>query len=82
SPPLLVRGHSLFGRNKHVRFELLDTAANINLRAIFWRQAEQWGHRSLAGSSIRVAYSPKLNTYNGLTTIDLTLKSILEIETP
>ncbi|MFP4070938.1 MAG: single-stranded-DNA-specific exonuclease RecJ [Desulfovibrionales bacterium] len=82
SPPLLVRGHSLFGRNKHVRFELLDTAANINLRAIFWRQAEQWGHRSLAGSSIRVAYSPKLNTYNGLTTIDLTLKSILETETP
>jgi hypothetical protein len=41
--------------------------------------AETLQGADLTGSSIAVAYSPRLSLYGGMTSIELAVKSILEI---
>ena len=72
SPPLNVRRVSFFG-NGHVKLELHDQAAGVTLRGKAWRQADSFPPDA-AGKTIQTAFSPKLDTYNGVASIDLTIK--------
>ncbi len=79
SPPLKVLDQSLFGNDKHVRFLLQDTESGTNLRGQFWREGARWGQKSLRGKHIVLAYTPAINNYQGLISIRLNIKEILDI---
>jgi len=74
SPPVQVLNHRVFAE-KHVSLSLRDMAANVILRAKAWRQAESLGPE-LAGATVRVAFTPKLDTYRGTPSIDLHIRGL------
>jgi single-stranded-DNA-specific exonuclease len=74
SPTLELVGRREFGRDKaHVALELKDPAAGVTLRAKAWRQAKELPP-GLKGKSLRIAYTPRIDRYNGLASIDLRLR--------
>ena len=74
SPPLLVKGVRHFGRDRsHAKLTLHDEASGVTMDAKAWRQAEALP-AELAGQRIRIAFSPRLDTYTGVPGIDLQLK--------
>ncbi len=80
SPPVTVVKVQILGQI-HLMLHLYDEASGRTLRAKAWRMAETWG-TGLANQKVRVAFTPKINTYHGLDSIDLTIKDIqLEKET-
>ncbi len=72
SPPVKVRDHRVFGKN-HVKLSLMDQASGTILTAKAWRMAEALP-ASTRGTSIRIAYCPKIDRYQGTATIDLQIK--------
>ncbi len=72
SPPLLLKGVRPFGQ-KHVTLELCDEEAGITLRAKAWRSLAHFTPNRI-GHKLQIAYSPRLDAYNGLTTINLHLR--------
>ncbi len=79
SPPLKVLDQSLFGKDKHIRFYLQDPESGVKLRGQFWRQGRHLKEISLKGRSLRLAYTPDINIYQGLVSIRLNIKEILEV---
>jgi single-stranded-DNA-specific exonuclease len=78
SPPLHVRKQRLFGEgNKHLGLEVRDQGSGVTLRGTGWRLAEALTGRDLSGSTITVAYSPKLSLYGGMTSVEISVKSLL-----
>lgn len=73
SPVLEVKKHRVFGKN-HVALELRDANAGITLKGKAWRQAENLRPEHALGVPLRIAYTPKLDTYNGVASIDLRIK--------
>lgn len=74
SPTLIVRSIRHFGRKKeHAELHLYDPSSSITLSAKAWRQAEEFPS-SLCDSYVRLAYTPKLDTYSGSASIDLKIK--------
>ncbi len=80
SPELLVLDQTLFGNDKHLRFNLKDPASGICLRAQFWRRGDSWGQTSITGRKVVLAYTPAVNTYRGVTSIRLNIREILAVE--
>ncbi|WP_457572059.1 single-stranded-DNA-specific exonuclease RecJ [Desulfovulcanus sp.] len=76
---LRVQKQRLFGQGKHLGLFLRDEQSKITLRAQVWRKGEKWGQNNLENKSITIAYTPKLSVYNGLVSIDLNIKEILEV---
>ena len=75
SPPLLVQRHSFLGRSReHVLLQVQDKKSGISLRAKAWRMAEKMPPPSLEGQTILLAYSPRLDVYNGIVSVDLEIK--------
>jgi single-stranded-DNA-specific exonuclease len=72
SSPLSVKKHRFFGQN-HVSIEVWDREAGINMLGKAWRQAQSMGPE-IRGAEIQLAFTPRLNHYNGLTSIDLQIK--------
>ena len=72
SPRLTVRHCSTFGK-KHVALDLTDPESGKTLRAKAWRMADKI-KPEVVGSPMRVAFSPKIDTFNGVASIDLRLK--------
>jgi single-stranded-DNA-specific exonuclease len=72
SRPLRVQKHNTFGRN-HVSLEVRDDQAAITMLAKAWRQSENIG-ADVRGSSLQLAFTPRLNHYNGMISIDLDVK--------
>jgi len=72
SPPVEVRGVRVFGK-KHAALDLRDEASGMTLRGKAFRQADALT-AELTGKLIRVAFTPKLDTYNGLATIEVLVK--------
>lgn len=71
SPPLRVLGRSPLGSlTDSVRLDLKDEASGIVLPAKVWRKAADYP-ASLVGASIRIAYTPAINTWNGNKKIEL-----------
>lgn len=74
SPPLLVTERSFLGRSReHVRLRVRDEASGITLAAKAWRMAEALPP-SLVGKTIRIAYTPRIDTYNGIDSVDLGIR--------
>lgn len=74
SPTLIVRSIRHFGRKKeHAELSLYDATCGISLQAKAWRQAEEFPS-SLCDKYIRLAYTPKLDSYAGSASIDLKIK--------
>ena len=72
SPQLTVRHCSTFGK-KHLALDLNDPESGKTLRAKAWRMADKI-NPDVVGGPMRVAFSPKIDTYNGVASIDLRLK--------
>jgi len=79
SPPLKVLDQSLFGKDKHVRFDLQDQKSGVKLRGQFWRQGRNMKKTGLKGRNLTLAYTPGINIYQGLVSIRLNIREILEV---
>jgi single-stranded-DNA-specific exonuclease len=77
---LRVQKQKLFGQGKHLGLFLRDEQRKITLRGQVWRKGEKWGQNNLENKSITIAFTPKLSLYNGLVSIDLNIKEILQVE--
>lgn len=81
SPPLLVLRRSPLGHTQeHILLEVLDKTSNVTLFARAWRMADQIP-ASVVNREIRLAYTPKLDIYNGIPRIDLSVKDWRPIRT-
>ncbi len=72
SPALEVCGYRVFGK-KHVQLDLKDPGCGITLRAKAWRQADSMP-RDMRGKKIQLAFTPRIDRYNGLASVDLRIK--------
>lgn len=72
SGPVTVRSRKAFGVN-HVSLDVRDNSAGVTLRAKAWRQADTLGPNT-QGKTLRLAFTPKLDTYNGLASVELRVK--------
>lgn len=68
----MVRAHRVFG-TRHVSLDLRDEQAGVTLKAKAWRQAENLP-RDIVGKAVSLAFTPKVNSYNGLDQIELHIK--------
>lgn len=74
SPPLLVRDRAPLGRNpEHARLRLQDENCGVTLSAKAWGLGKDLTP-ALVGRRIRVAYTPRLDTYNGVASVDVGIK--------
>lgn len=74
SPPLLIRDRLPLGQSgQHVRLKVQDTSSGVTLIAKAWRMAEAFPPEMI-GKRIRIAYTPRIDMYNGIASIDLGIK--------
>jgi len=74
SPPLVIRKRRAFGPTKnHVTLQVEDTRCGIALHAKAWRQADALPD-SVCGRHIRLAYTPRMDTWNGTPSVDVRIK--------
>ncbi len=74
SPELLIRDCLPLGRGReHVRLKVQDTTSGITLTAKAWRMGDQFTP-DMVGSRIRLAYTPHIDTYNGIASVDVGIK--------
>lgn len=74
SLPLIVRKRRIFGQlQEHVTLEVTEEASGITLQAKAWRQAHKIPE-SIQGKRIKMAYTPSINTYNGIASVELGVK--------
>lgn len=74
SKPLKVCKHKIFGKN-HVSLEVRDEQAGVTMLGKAWRQADRLT-ADLTGQSVLFAFTPRLNHYNGMTSIDLQVRDL------
>ncbi|MDZ7761956.1 MAG: single-stranded-DNA-specific exonuclease RecJ [Desulfovermiculus sp.] len=72
STPLRVQKHKVFGSN-HVSLQLRDDQAGVTMLGKAWRQADLLSSE-VTGQSMQLAFTPRMNYYNGLTSIDLQIR--------
>ena len=72
SPRLVVKERRVFGKN-HVRLALRDERAGVTLTGKAWRMAEHMGP-DLKGRTVRVAYCPRLDDWDGIPKMELTIR--------
>lgn len=68
----VVRGYRIFAE-RHVSLDVRDETAGVTLKAKAWRQAESLP-RDIVGRPVSLAFTPKVNSYNGLEQIELHIK--------
>ena len=74
SPQLIVKRRKLFGpQRNHVLLDIMDESCGVTLQAKAWRQAEQFP-ADLEGRRIQLAYSPTIDTYNGVASVHVKIK--------
>ncbi|MBI4806145.1 MAG: single-stranded-DNA-specific exonuclease RecJ [Desulfovibrio sp.] len=72
SASLNVKARRVFGAN-HVLLDVRDEDAEVTLRAKAWRMAGEIGPE-MQGKKVRLAFTPRLDTYNGLASVELRVK--------
>lgn len=74
SPPLRVLSRNFIGHTReHVRLQLKDTESGRILYAKAWRMASSLP-AELVDKTIKIAYTPRFNFYNGNINIDINIK--------
>jgi len=74
SPPLVIHKRRTFGQEKnHVVLEVEDPSCGITLHAKAWRQAGALPD-SVRGRQIRLAYTPRMESWNGAPSVDVRIK--------
>lgn len=74
SPPLRIKQTRLFGHKKeHLQLEVTDEQSGITLQAKLWNQATL-SKEFVKGSLIHLAYSPGINAYSGVASVELKVK--------
>ncbi len=72
SPKVTVRNRKVVGMD-HVFLDLRDEDAGVTLRAKAWNQSSALP-QSVTGKIMQLAYTPKFNEFNGVTSIELVLR--------
>ena len=72
SPLLRVQKYKVFG-SKHVSLQLRDEQAGVTMLGKAWRQADGLSEK-VTGQNMQLAFTPRMNYYNGLTSIDLQIR--------
>jgi single-stranded-DNA-specific exonuclease len=76
SPPVTALSRRVFGGGgDNVVVSLRDEAAGLTLRGKGWRMAGDIAE-SVVGRAVRVAFTPRLDAYDGLPRIELRLKDL------
>lgn len=74
SPPLTIKDRRTFGYSKeHVVLDVTDSKTGITLHAKAWRKAAELPD-SIRGKGIRLAYTPRIDTYNGADSVDVRIR--------
>lgn len=74
SPPLLVKRRTFLGKGQeHLLLKVEDEKKGITLSARGWRMADKIPP-GIVGQRIRLAYTPKLDVYNGMPSISLDIR--------
>ncbi len=74
SPKLLVKNARNFGQNNdNLNLEVLDESTGITLQAKAWRIATH-APKSCKGKYVYLAYTPFINNYNGISSIEIRVK--------
>jgi single-stranded-DNA-specific exonuclease len=82
SPPLTIHRRRVFGPGKnHVVLEVEDVSCGITLHAKAWRQAGALPD-NVCGRRIRLAYTPRMDAWNGAPSVDVRIKDWKFEETP
>ena len=72
--PLRVKKRKAFGHSReHISLEVTEEGSGITLQAKAWRQADQIPE-SIQGQRIRLAYTPGINAYNGIASVELRVR--------
>jgi single-stranded-DNA-specific exonuclease len=79
SPPVTALSRRTFGGGRdHVVVSLRDETAQVTLRGKGWRMAGEIAE-AMVGRSVQVAFTPRLDTYDGLPRIELRIKDVKDI---
>ena len=74
SLPLRVKKRKAFGHSReHISLEVTEEGSGITLQAKAWRQADQIPE-NIQGQRIRLAYTPGINAYNGIASVELRVR--------
>ena len=74
SPPVLVKDRRAFGKDgMHVNLTLTDEDSGRTFTGKAWRQAESLP-ADLRGETLRFAFTPRIDTWTGMPTIELRIK--------
>lgn len=74
SLPLIVKERRMLGHSgEHVLLVLQEKDSGKELKAKAWRMAREFGPE-LVGQTIRIAYTPRIDSYLGMEEIDLNIK--------
>lgn len=74
SGPVRVQKARIFGHKKeHLALHIQEPASGITLQAKVWRQAEALSALS-PGQELRLAFTPSINTYNGMASVELVVR--------
>jgi single-stranded-DNA-specific exonuclease len=77
SAPVTVAEYRLFGReNEHVKLVLADTLTGARLSGKAWRMGKIFP-RNTQGQSMRFAFTPKIDRFRGIPSIDLRIRDWL-----
>jgi len=77
SAPVTVAEYRLFGRdNEHVKLVLADAETGARLPGKVWRMGREFP-RNTKGQAMRFAFTPKIDRYRGIPTIDLRIRDWL-----
>ena len=80
SPPLKVVSRSFIGRTRdHVRLQLKDLKSGYTLYAKAWRMASSFP-AEIVDKTIKLAYTPRFDFYNGNVNIDISIKRLENME--
>ncbi len=74
SSSLIVRKRRAFGHaREHVVLDVLEETSGITLQAKAWKLAEEFPP-SVTGKRLRLAFTPGINAYNGIASIELRVR--------
>lgn len=80
SPELIIRDRRPLGMNReHALLKVQDTTSGVTLTAKAWRLGDQFPP-SCVGRRIRLAYTPRIDTYNGIASVDVSIKDWQPVE--